>query len=949
MATSTYAIVAADESTQISSQAEIKKMLESNDENLKIETMRKVLTTMMNGESMPDLLMHVIRFVMPSKNKVLKKLLYFYWEICPKLNSDGKLKQEMILVCNALRNDLQHPNEFIRGTALRFVGKLREPELLEPLLPTARACLEHRHDYVRKNAIFAIYSVYHHAQNLLPDAPDLIYNLILEENNPTCKRNAFVALCGIAPERATAWLQANIEAVTMMNEEIQLAVIEFIHRDAAKNSAYKAQYLRLMFELLEAPSNTVVYEAANSLTALTSNPVVIKAAALKLIDIITKESDNNVKIIVLDRIEHLRKIHDKVVDDLIMDVLRVLSSPDIDVRKKALEISLEMVSSRTVNEVVLLLKKELAKSIDQDYEKNNEYRQLIIHAIHTCAIRYPQVAADVVHILMDYMGEFNSAAAVDIVQFIKEVVEKFPHLRASIIERLMSTLTDVRSGKVYRGALWIVGEYSVEEQDIREAWHRIRASLGEIPIVASEQRALDKIAEGDGIQVNGDEEQRHSESYTRRVLADGTYATESAITTNGKSEKSQDSKFASRPPLRALILDGDYYLASVLSSTLTKLVMRYSEISVDFSRINALKAEAMLIMTSVLRVGQTEFAKTKIDEDSVDRILSCLRSLAELGERAEMKDVFLKETKKAYTVMLSAEERKRAAEEAIEREKNAIQPDDLISIRQFASKNATDDTSTGGLDIVSLDGSKNSSSASQLSRIIQLTGFSDPIYAEAFVNVHQFDIVLDVLLVNQSASTLQNLTVEFATLGDLKIVERPLSQNLAPHSFHKVQATIKVSSTDTGVIFGNCIWDSAAATENSIVILSDIHVDIMDYIQPATCTETQFRTMWTEFEWENKVNISSKIPSLREFLDHLMKSTNMSCLTPEASLRGDCGFLSANLYARSVFGEDALANLSVEKDGALITGHVRIRSKAQGMALSMGDKVSNAQRTTRIK
>jgi coatomer subunit beta len=36
--------------------------------------------------------------VMPSKSKPLKKLLHFYWEICPKTNPDGKLKQEMILV-----------------------------------------------------------------------------------------------------------------------------------------------------------------------------------------------------------------------------------------------------------------------------------------------------------------------------------------------------------------------------------------------------------------------------------------------------------------------------------------------------------------------------------------------------------------------------------------------------------------------------------------------------------------------------------------------------------------------------------------------------------------------------------------------------------------------------------------------------------------------------------
>jgi vesicle coat complex subunit len=43
------------------------------------------LTIMLNGDPMPSLLMHIIRFVMPSKYKPLKKLLYFYYEICQKL------------------------------------------------------------------------------------------------------------------------------------------------------------------------------------------------------------------------------------------------------------------------------------------------------------------------------------------------------------------------------------------------------------------------------------------------------------------------------------------------------------------------------------------------------------------------------------------------------------------------------------------------------------------------------------------------------------------------------------------------------------------------------------------------------------------------------------------------------------------------------------------------
>jgi len=46
-----------------------------------------------------------------------------------------------------------------------------------------------------------------------------------------------------------------------------------------------------------------------------------------------------------------------------------------------------------------------------------------------------------------------------------------------------------------------------------------------------------------------------------------------------------------------------------------------------------------------------------------------------------------------------------------------------------------------------------------------------------------------------------------------------------------------------------------------------------------------------------------------------------------------------------VFGEDALANLSIDKgaDGK-VTGHIRIRSKTQGIALSLGDKITLNQK-----
>lgn len=82
---------------------------------------------------------------------------------------------------------------------------------------------------------------------------------------------------------------------------------------------------------------------------------------------------------------------------------------------------------------------------------------------------------------------------------------------------------------------------------------------------------------------------------------------------------------------------------------------------------------------------------------------------------------------------------------------------------------------------------------------------------------------------------------------------------------------------------------------------------------------------------------------------HFFQSlTNIHSLVSSSQDVIGSNFLAANLYARSVFGEDALVNVSVEKkddvDGKL-NGYIRIRSKTQGIALSLGDRITTVQRT----
>lgn len=79
---------------------------------------------LLNGERLPGLLMTIIRYVMPSTNHTIKKLLLIFWEIVPKTTPDGKLLQEMILVCDAYRKvELRITSELLKSTDnLPFLG-----------------------------------------------------------------------------------------------------------------------------------------------------------------------------------------------------------------------------------------------------------------------------------------------------------------------------------------------------------------------------------------------------------------------------------------------------------------------------------------------------------------------------------------------------------------------------------------------------------------------------------------------------------------------------------------------------------------------------------------------------------------------------------------------------------------------------------------------------------
>lgn len=938
-------------------QEEILKLLECSDDKMKVKALKSAVLMMLDGEPMPKILMTVIRFCINTDHHELKKTLMLFWEIVPKYDDEQKLLPEMILVCNALRNDLNHSNEFVRGSMLRFLCKLRESEIIEPLMPSIKACLEHRHSYVRKNAALAVYHIHKHfGQTLLPDGAELMERFISTESELGARRNAFLMLFNEAEEIAIEFLRANAESLDGFGDGFALLVLELTRKVCRREPAQKSRFVRFLFQLLVSPSAAVSYEAAWTLASLSSAPTAIRAAASTYTSLLCTQSDNNVKLIVLERLAELKERHIRVLTEVLMDMLRALASPNVDICKKTLEIAMDLVSPRNIDEVIQVLKREVVRTRECDLEKGSEYRAMLINSIHTCALKFPDVAGSVVHVLMDFLG---TNGAMDVIIFVRSIIQQYPPLRSGILEKLLSSFNGMATSPVFSTALWILGEYVEGAELLDTCFDGILKGMGELSSSQEDHIEVSEPESGFPAEAAG------TSGVKAIVLPDGTYATQITSSESGVNIADRTSA----PTLQRLVQSGDVFLGTVVAGALTKLACKTLKLHGPYSSISKRRQfSALSICCSVSELAELQASSAHLCQVPLVGNIAATDSLERLGTFAQLlldprtrdlHDTFLQDNKLSFAHYLEHTRPDLHTENTkidsslrtATKIQPCAQPDDLISWRQLrpslGSSADLELCDEGDLKRATGAGASNDTLGLRLSHVYQLSGFADPVYAEAFVTVHDYDIVLDILIINRTPSTLTNLTVELATMGDLKLIERPQSLTLGPLDQRSIRANIKVSSTETGHIFGTIVYEKSSAAEKTYINLNNIHLDIMDYIRPATCSDQAFRHMWAEFEWENKVAISTNIVSLNDFLEHIVSSTNMCCLTPSSSLGGTSSFLAANLYAKSIFGEDALVNVSVEKkDDAdvKLCGYIRIRSKTQGIALSLGDRITAVQR-----
>ena len=387
--------------------------------------------------------------------------------------------------------------------------------------------------------------------------------------------------------------------------------------------------------------------------------------------------------------------------------------------------------------------------------------------------------------------------------------------------------------------------FQSNEPMLSDAFEAIKGLLGEPPFQQLKESELEKKAE-DAVVTT---------TVTKNVvLSDGTYASVTSTETVGGGGGGSGQDAEKMPHLRRLVSAGDILLGTVTCVSLTKIALKGPS-----GHGHRLAMGALLSIAGIGKLAeQRRGNRVGVHADCLDRLTLCARLLLDPNLQEKTKALFLSSCQEAYSHLVAKQKAVKTKASDADKKGRESSPDDLIQFRQLRSQSVQ-----GGIEVDLMDADDISRAigadgaggdAAKLRHVYQLTGYSDPVYAEASVTVHDYDIILDMLIINRTPNTLTNLTVELATMGDLKIVERPQSHTIGPLDERRLRANIKVSSTETGHIFGTIVFDNSSTAQKTYVNLNDIQLDIMDYIRPAECKSEEFRSMWAEFEWENKVS-----------------------------------------------------------------------------------------------
>ncbi|XP_069812559.1 AP-3 complex subunit beta-2 isoform X3 [Dendropsophus ebraccatus] len=468
---------------------DLKEMLDSNKDSLKLEAMKRIVAMIARGKNTSDLFPAVVKNV-ACKNIEVKKLVYVY------LVRYAEEQQDLALLSiSTFQRGLKDPNQLIRASALRVLSSIRVPIIVPIMMLAIKEAASDMSPYVRKTAAHAIPKLYsldsdqkdqliEVIEKLLSDKTTLVAGSVVMAFEEVCPERIdlihknYRKLCNLLidveewgqvviinmltryartqflnPNQNESLLEENPEKAFYGSDEDEGSKEEKAETSVVKRKPYIMDpdhrlLLRNTKPLLQSRNAAVVMAVAQLYFHLAPKAEVgvIAKALVRLL-----RSHSEVQFVVLQNVATM-SIKRRGMFEPYLKSFYIRSTDPTQIKILKLEVLTNLANETNIS-IILREFQTYIRSMDKDFVAAS------IQAIGRCATNIGKVRDTCLNGLVQLLSNRDELVVAESVVVIKKLLQMQPAQHSEIIKHMAKLTDNIQVPMARASILWLIGEY----------------------------------------------------------------------------------------------------------------------------------------------------------------------------------------------------------------------------------------------------------------------------------------------------------------------------------------------------------------------------------------------------------------------------------------------------------------------------------------------------------
>ncbi|KAF2875499.1 AP-1 complex subunit gamma-1 [Massariosphaeria phaeospora] len=393
-------------------------------------------------------------------------------------------QEVLTLVTNSLKNDLNHPNQYIVGLALCTLGNIASVEMSRDLFPEVETILSSANPYVRRKAALC-------AMRICRKVPDLQEHFLEKAKLLLQDRNHGVLLCGLtlitslceADEAedgengiadifrpmvpslvkilkglSSSGYAPEHDVTGITDPFLQVKILQLLRVLARGDAGISEQINDILAQVAtntdssKNVGNSILYEAVLTILDIEADSG-LRVLGVNILGKFLSNRDNNIRYVALNTLIKVVAVEPNAVQRHRNTILDCLRDPDISIRRRALDLSFTLINESNVRVLI----RELLAFLEV---ADNEFKPVMTSQIGIAADRFAPSKRWHVDTMLRVLKLAGNYLKEQILSSFVRLIATTPDLQTYSVQKLYAALKDdiTQEGLTLAGS-WVIGEY----------------------------------------------------------------------------------------------------------------------------------------------------------------------------------------------------------------------------------------------------------------------------------------------------------------------------------------------------------------------------------------------------------------------------------------------------------------------------------------------------------